>query len=796
MKLYTGCVENRQDPLKLGRCQVRVAGLHNYDKNLLKTDDLPWAYPMQPITSAGISGIGHTPLGPVEGTWVVIMFRDDDEQQPIILGSIGGIPQAPGPIDKDDDQLILKEDGNLAPQDGQTTTTSTGDTASNTSSTPAAESTGLSTASSYSPSQDAVNLIKQYEGLRLTAYQDSIGKWTIGYGTTIINGTPVQPGQTITTAQAEEYLLSHIKLNVSPTISSSVKAPITQSMYDSLCCFTYNLGSGTLSKSSLLSNLNSAKYLDAATLFSDYVKAGGVVLPGLVKRRGSEKDLFLKDGIPNVSGDLSPVANSSTPPVESASNPSGLSSKAAAAVSYGFKDPKGKYPLYINEPDTNKLARHEDIKKTIVYKKELARDKAIKSVGVTWDQSHIPYNAKYPFNHVFMTESGHVMEFDDTEHSERIHLYHKSGTFSEIDANGTKVNRIIGDNYEILERNGFVHIKGAVNITVEGDANVQVNNNLNMNVQGDMNVAVAGAYKVKASSVILESTLATNVYSGTSLNLQASAAMNQKAGATWNVDAVRANVNSGTAGTANQTELTLPDAATGEPSFPDLVVVTRGAEAAAVYETPEEGDPAAYQAKQIADGTLDPNDINSGTSQGSTPAAPNALQPLPQSCSIISSMQKFTPDLQLSTHFNLAKFTQNGTRMPVDQQGLTAQQIVCNIKGLAENCLEPIFNLYPGMIITSGFRKPGDVAQSSATSQHYLGEAADIVIPGFSRAKMYEAIQTIQQLIPYDQLILEYSGATTVWIHVSFKYNGPRKQAFTMRDHSRYGEMGQFTLIA
>ena len=65
MRLYTGCVENRQDPLKLGRCQVRVVGLHNYDKSQLKTEDLPWAYPMQPITSAGISGIGHTPLGPV-----------------------------------------------------------------------------------------------------------------------------------------------------------------------------------------------------------------------------------------------------------------------------------------------------------------------------------------------------------------------------------------------------------------------------------------------------------------------------------------------------------------------------------------------------------------------------------------------------------------------------------------------------------------------------------------------------------------------------------------------------------
>ena len=75
MKLYEGCVENRNDPLKLGRCQVRVVGLHTHDKNILSTADLPWAYPLQPVTSAAISGLGHSPVGPVEGTWVIIMFR-------------------------------------------------------------------------------------------------------------------------------------------------------------------------------------------------------------------------------------------------------------------------------------------------------------------------------------------------------------------------------------------------------------------------------------------------------------------------------------------------------------------------------------------------------------------------------------------------------------------------------------------------------------------------------------------------------------------------------------------------
>ena len=91
---WTGVVEDRDDPLKLGRCRVRIVGYHNADVTQLPIEDLPWAHPMQPITSAAISGIGSTPVGPVPGTWVVGFFRDgEDGQQPIILGTLGGIPQ-------------------------------------------------------------------------------------------------------------------------------------------------------------------------------------------------------------------------------------------------------------------------------------------------------------------------------------------------------------------------------------------------------------------------------------------------------------------------------------------------------------------------------------------------------------------------------------------------------------------------------------------------------------------------------------------------------------------------------
>jgi hypothetical protein len=92
---YTGCVENRNDPLKLGRCQVRIIGLHTESKVTLPTEDLPWAYPMQPITSAGTSGVGSAPLGPVDGSWVFLVFLDPDQQFPIMLGTFAGAFQTP-----------------------------------------------------------------------------------------------------------------------------------------------------------------------------------------------------------------------------------------------------------------------------------------------------------------------------------------------------------------------------------------------------------------------------------------------------------------------------------------------------------------------------------------------------------------------------------------------------------------------------------------------------------------------------------------------------------------------------
>ena len=89
---FVGVVEDRQDPKTLGRVRVRCLGYHTEDIIKLPTSDLPWAHPMNPITSATVSGVGQTPLGVVEGTWVVGFFTDIDKQQPMIMGTLPGVP--------------------------------------------------------------------------------------------------------------------------------------------------------------------------------------------------------------------------------------------------------------------------------------------------------------------------------------------------------------------------------------------------------------------------------------------------------------------------------------------------------------------------------------------------------------------------------------------------------------------------------------------------------------------------------------------------------------------------------
>ena len=151
-------------------------------------------------------------------------------------------------------------------------------------------------ASTFKPASSltrkGVDLIKSFEGLRLRAYRDPGGVWTIGYGHT---GSDVHPGQTITTARASQ-LLAHDTGWAQDAVRSSVKVPLTSAQFDALTSFTFNLGAGALRSSTLLQKLNARDYAGAQHEFGRWVHAGGVVLAGLVRRRAAEAKLFGSTG--------------------------------------------------------------------------------------------------------------------------------------------------------------------------------------------------------------------------------------------------------------------------------------------------------------------------------------------------------------------------------------------------------------------------------------------------------------------------------------------------------------------
>lgn len=146
------------------------------------------------------------------------------------------------------------------------------------------------------PSDNCYKIIKQFEGCRLKAYKDSVGVWTIGYGTTYYpDGSKVKEGDKCNQEQAEFYLKYHVlefsyKVDVSVNI---ITEWVNQNQFDALVSFAYNLGLGALRKSTLYKKLMinpNDKSIESE--FLKWNKAGGKVLNGLTKRRQAESDLY------------------------------------------------------------------------------------------------------------------------------------------------------------------------------------------------------------------------------------------------------------------------------------------------------------------------------------------------------------------------------------------------------------------------------------------------------------------------------------------------------------------------
>lgn len=218
--------------------------------------------------------------------------------------------------------------------------------------------------------------------------------------------------------------------------------------------------------------------------------------------------------------------------------------------------PKAKY---LKEPTTSRLARGKT-DGTVVAKRKKNVKKGIKSAGgVSWSEPNPAYGTKYPYNNVLETESGHVLEFDDTPGKERVHLAHRGGSYIEIDSNGNRVDRVQKDNYTVVMGNDYIYIKGKAAITVDGDFNMKTST-INIEAKA-INMAADGDVRIKGRSVKIESTSGMDLKAGGSGNFTSGGKLSLKgataalAGATVDIPAGKIGLQSGSASSASGTGL-------------------------------------------------------------------------------------------------------------------------------------------------------------------------------------------------------------------------------------------------
>ena len=255
-----------------------------------------------------------------------------------------------------------------------------------------------------------------------------------------------------------------------------------------------------------------------------------------------------------------------------------------ADTTLGFYDPNGKLPRYTNEPDVNRLAVNDKDSGGNETNPHLSLElrRAVRLTGIvvagyagntlisdadgsaiipndTYDEPEISYNADYPFNHVYESESGHIREYDDTEGAERIHERHRTGTSYEIDPEGTRIDKVvknqfttidgtcqeliiqdktetIGGHYKLLvNRDGQADkhltielVRGNINIQCDaGDLNIFTNGNVNMNTLGNFNHTILGNYNlniggnrsVQVGANTTDNTLGSVIHTGATINL-------------------------------------------------------------------------------------------------------------------------------------------------------------------------------------------------------------------------------------------------------------------------------------
>lgn len=780
--IYFGICENRNDPLKLGRVQVRVFGLHNENKIKIPTEDLPWAGVLH--SGSSLSGIGISASSILEGSMLAIMFIDGESKQiPVVLGSIHGIPQDISPVKTqysddipstiakvnfEDEEPIIEEP---SPTEDLLDLNKPIDDQPN---------VPMITQSGY-PNKEQLNNIKEKIGKRESSgnYKAEnrfgfIGKYQFGAPLLIDLGY-VKPGTKNSDLNDNSVWTGKGGVNSKETWLSNKDAQ-EKAMDESL-----ELRFKRLKRLGVIDDSTPTDVVAGYIATAHLVGEGGAqkIAKGIDSRDANNVsgNEYFDIGFSAISGrKITPDEKIKTTSIQKPltvpkQKPIDMTTvegmQSLAAVDLGFRDPNMMYPFLLKEQDTHRLSRRVT-KDTLVEQKNKQRTADIRTIGGTFSQPLSPYNGMYPYNSITFTESGHAIELDDTPENERINIFHTSGTFTEIDKFGNAVNKIIGDSYEIIDKNGYIHIKGTARVTVGGDAKIVVEGDAIMEVDGDMKTNVGGNYQLKVGGIY-------QVHANGKTSIRSNNIIAEDAKAIY--------LNSGLADAPGVNprgkqvvdfDPILPESFLGEATF-------------IIDDIPEEYVDVYYE-NAVKNGTVKKEDLDRGIEQSKNPEKIDDKPPkkkkdsLPSDCKPFEGLDKIPPNIKISKYYTISSLT-NSVTFPYslkDNAGLSENQIACNLKKLAENVLDPIKEKFPTMFVTSAFRSNG------GSSQHEKGQAADLQFSGFSKSDYFEAAQWIKDNVGFDKLLLEYktTGTGNPWIHVSYK-DGPSGQVFTyMNDKS------------
>ena len=520
---FVGVVEDRNDPLELGRVRVRCLGHHTADLTQLPTADLPWAHVMHPVTDPAMHGMGMSPSFLVEGTWVIGFFRDfGEKQQPVIMGSLPGVPQKPAdyragfndPRNKNSTQV---NESNIPPYAG-------GDNNPADDRTPEPPDLGLQSGvigDGPAITDDEIAAVAKSVGisedlLRDVLYRESRLSHTDKDGNVLVGDKHLADGHlgdpTADGVSKQAYGAMQIRATAVEDVNRVYGTNYT---VEDLQDKEKNLLIGA---SYLKLSQDKYQHLYAPGFDPDdyaYVAYRWGPNPPDSAIISESAARFTKGGSGKVPGLSSSYTQRSYGPYPINKK---YSSDVPRAPDYDeYDQPYARNSGHrIGEPDTSRLGRGvtSETHGHLVRRRNMRRTSiptatkpfvntvefnAVQDTASTWDEPHpkglrkdaSPYtSAQYPLNHVYESESGHIMEIDDTPDGERLYREHMSGTFEEIHSDGTKVVKVVGDNYEIIAKDSNVLISGSVNLTVGGTVRQLIKGDYILEVEGNMTTKV------------------------------------------------------------------------------------------------------------------------------------------------------------------------------------------------------------------------------------------------------------------------------------------------------------------